>query len=188
MTNQQPNPTPSWAQQPTTPGGWGPVPQPPKKKHRGLKIAGGVVGGIIVISIIAAATGGGSKPSAAAPAASSSQPATTTAPATHSAAPAAKPKPKATATTVLTEHGTGIKNTVKFTVHGDWDLNYTYNCASFGMQGNFAVTGMGGDFPDVMVNELGTKGTDTTHQHDGGTMYLQVNSECSWTIKAIDLP
>jgi hypothetical protein len=50
------------------------------------------------------------------------------------------------------------------------------------------VTGMGGDFPNVMVNELDMKGGDTTHQHDGGTMYFQVNSECNWTLKVIDLP
>jgi hypothetical protein len=211
MSDQQPNQpqnTPSWAQQqPQSPYGqpqpqwgqqppqsgpqWGApqYPQPPKKNRRGLKIALGIVGGLIVIGIISSAASGGGKkddtadktPATTAPAAA---PTTTAA---KAAAPA-KPKPAPKPVTVLTEHGTGIKNTVKFTVHGDWDLHYTYDCANFGMQGNFAVTGMGGDFPNVMVNELDEKGTDTTHQHDGGTMYLQINSECAWTIKVIDLP
>jgi len=201
LSDQQPNPRhqpPSWAQQPPQPQPqWG-APQPPQPptKHRGLKIALGVIGGIVALGVITNLAHGKDKtddtadkaPATTAPAA----PATTAGTPTKVAVPAAKPKPKpkppAKPKTVLTETGHGIKNTVKFSVDGDWDLQYTYNCSSFGMQGNFAVTGMGGDFPDVMVNELGMKGTDVTHQHDGGTMYLQVNSECSWTIKVIDLP
>jgi hypothetical protein len=197
MTDQQPNPNiPDWArqpQQPAAPGGWGPAPQPPKKKHTGLKIAGGIVGAIIVISIIGAATGSGGKSDnqpAAAPATSTTQPAAT-APSTKAApAPKAthKAAPKPVAKTVLTESGNGIKSTARFHVNGDWDLHYTYNCSAFGMKGNFVVTTGGGDFPDVLANELGMKGTVTTHQHDGGSLYLEVNSECSWTLKVIDIP
>lgn len=91
MTAQQPNPNiPNWATQPQQPTGWGPAPQPPKKKHAGLKIAGGVVGGIIVISIIASAASGGSKKSGADTAATASPSAGAS---TAAKAPAAKAKP-----------------------------------------------------------------------------------------------
>jgi len=188
---------PSWPQQPNTPptpGSWGPTPQPPaKKSHRTRNIVLGVVGAIIVIGIIGAATGGGSKKNddkttAAAPATSTSQQATT-APATTQAAPApttAKPKPAAK--TVLTESGNGIKTTARFHVDGDWDLHYTYDCSSFGLKGNFIVTTGGSDFPMPLANELGMKGSEVTHQHDGGSLYLDINSECSWTVKVVDIP
>lgn len=46
--------------QPGTPPPYPPPPaQPPKKKHRGLKIVGGIVGALAVIGIISAAVGGG---------------------------------------------------------------------------------------------------------------------------------
>jgi hypothetical protein len=198
----QPQQPAQWGQQPQwgqgTPGPqWG-APRPPEPKNRrGLKITLGVVGGIIAIGVIANLADGGKKDDSAgskAPATKAAGAAPTTAqapaaPATKAAAPAQpKPKPKPTAKTVLTESGDGVKSTVRFTVHGDWDLHYTYNCANFGMQGNFAVTSNGGDFPDVLVNELGKKGSDVTHVHDGGTLYLDVNSECNWTIKAVDIP
>jgi len=188
LSYQQPNQPqngPQWAQQPQPQ--WGPPQPPAPKKKRGCLTALAVVGVFFVVLIVAfAAAGGGSKnkgtdnagttPSSGAPAAP------TTAPA------AAKPKAVAKPITVLTESGHGIKTTAKFTVHGDWDLHYTYDCSSFGFKGNFVVTGEGGGFPDVMVNELGNKGSDTTHQHDGGTLYLDINSECSWTVKVIDIP
>lgn len=200
MTDQQqPNPNvPSWPtiQPPQPPAGWGaPAPHQPKKKHRARNIVLGVVGAIVVISIISAATGSGKKsgnqaaatPTATASASAGAQPATT-APSHKAAAPKATPKPKPTAKTVLTESGNGIKSTARFHVDGDWDLKYTYNCSSFGMQGNFVVTTGGGDFPDVLANELGMKGSVTTHQHDGGSLYLDVNSECSWTVRVVDIP
>lgn len=201
LSDQQPNPQqaqpgpqfgqarpsqPQWGQQPQ-PGGpqWaGPRQAPAPKKRRGLKIALGVVGAVVAIGVIGAVAGGGGKKDDTAdskPAAATTAPAATTTAASKSPAAAAKP------VTVLSESGHGVKTTAKFTVHGDWDLKYTYDCASFGMQGNFAVM-TGGDLPDVLVNEIGKKGGDVTHQHDGGTLYLSVNSECAWTLKVIDLP
>lgn len=203
MSEQHPNPnTPRWAQQPQQPAHTGWVTPPlaplPPKKHRAAKIAGGIVGAIIVISVIGAIAGGGKKDddkTAAAPA-GTTQSATTAAEGTpaeetpaakeapESKAPA-KPKPKPAAKTVLTESGHGIKSTKTFTVDGDWDLHYTYNCTAFGAQGNFIVSdgGLG-----IYVNELGSKGSDVTHLHDGDQMHLEINSECSWTIKVIDIP
>ena len=33
------------------------------------------------------------------------------------------------------------------------------------------------------VNQLGMSGTSTEHYHEAGEFYLEVNSECSWSIK-----
>lgn len=148
-----------------------------------------MVGAVVAIGVIGAIAGGGKKDNSAdsKPAAATTAPAATTSAASKAPAAAAKPKAAPKPVTVLSESGNGVKTTAKFTVHGDWDLKYTYDCASFGMQGNFAVM-TGGDLPDVLVNEIGKKGGDVTHQHDGGTLYLSVNSECAWTLKVIDLP
>ncbi|MFG1812022.1 hypothetical protein [Streptomyces sp. NPDC049040] len=194
MSNHQPNPkTPSWGQQPSQPTGWTTPPLAPRppKSHKGLKIAGGIVGGLFLIGIIVNAAGGGKKDddkttAHAAPVVTTATQEPAAAPATNAAAaPKAKPKPKPAAKTVLTESGHGIKSTKTFTVDGDWDLSYTYNCASFGTQGNFIVSdgGLG-----IYVNELGKKGSDTTHLHDGDKMHLEINSECRWSIKVIDIP
>jgi hypothetical protein len=79
--------------------------------------------------------------------------------------------------------GTGTKSTNKFTTGGDWDLNRSYDCSNFGYKGNFQVFLYGTDSSDlkgVAVSELGAKGSDVTHEHDSGTFYLEVNSECAW--------
>jgi hypothetical protein len=199
VSDQQPNPNiPAWAQQPgpaPAPGGWGAAPQPPApKNHRTRNIVLGVVGVVVVIGIIGAATGGGGKKNddkAAASPVATTQQATTPAQrtTTEAAAPTTtRPKPKPVAKTVLTESGNGIKTTAKFHVGGDWDLHYTYDCSNFGLKGNFIVTTGGTDFPLPLANELGMKGSEVTHQHDGGTLYLDINSECSWTVKVVDIP
>lgn len=200
MTDQQqPHPNiPTWATQPQQPSGWGPAPEPPKKKHLARNIVLGVVGAVVLIGIIGAATGSGGKKdddksTAAAPSATATTEQPADAPGTEAAAPATTatkpaPKPKPKAKTVLTESGDGIKTTVKFHVSGDWDLHYTYDCSNFGTSGNFIVTTGGTDFPMPLANELGANGSEVTHQHDGGTLYLEVNSECSWTVKVVDIP
>lgn len=122
-----------------------------------------------------------SAPSPAAPAISAPAAAAPAAPSASAAAAA----PAAPATSVvLTVSGNGIKTTKQFTVADNWSLKYTYNCSSFGSQGNFQVMEQGGDNDGLpLVNELGSKGTDVTYQHgDAGRHSLEVNSECSWTV------
>ncbi|GHF28981.1 hypothetical protein GCM10010218_07670 [Streptomyces mashuensis] len=149
-----------------------------KKGCGGCAVGTTVLVGILVA--VAASSGGGK------------QPADRTDAATGSArdGAVARPQPgKAAAQprTVLTESGSGIKSTAKFTVSGDWDLRYSYDCSSFGTDGNFIVS-EGGTLGNTLVNELGAQGKDVTHRLDGGTKYLEVNSECSWKVEAVDLP
>lgn len=111
-----------------------------------------------------------------------------TAPATEPAAaqPTAQGRPR----TVLTEEGSGIKNTRRFTVDGDWELHYTFDCrAQFGGQGNFSVmVYTNGQLSGVAANRLAAEGSDVSPQYTGGDIYLAVNSTCTWTLKVVDLP
>jgi len=88
---------------------------------------------------------------------------------------------------IATFGGSGIENTAKFTVTGDWVLEWTYDCSAFGDSGNFIVDEDGGsDFNGASVNELGPGGHGETHVYgDAGSHYLAMNSECSWTAKVV---
>lgn len=165
-------------------GQWGGPPPPPPKKSKVVPILIGVGAFIIALGIISAIAGANTKTNGAAGA----TPATTQAavtPATSAAAKKAAPAKAPASTVVLKESGHGIKSTVTFTVNGDWDLKYSYDCTSFGFAGNFIVTGP--TLADYYVNELGKKGSDVTHLHDGGKLHLNINSECSWKIQVIDV-
>ena len=91
---------------------------------------------------------------------------------------------------VATFSGKGIENTPKFTVGRDWKLEWSYNCSSFGLKGNFIVFEDGGrDLSGVRVNELGKGGHSTTYAYnDAGRHYLAVDSECAWKAKVIGTP
>lgn len=160
-------------------------PVPPRRGNRtGLTVLLGVCGGIFAIVVIAAAAS--SSPSASAPAATRAQSAAGVRPTTaaHSAAAPAPPAAK----TVATFSGNGTENTAQFTVTGTWKLDYSFNCSDFGGQGNFQVFEDGGqDLNGVEVNALSTGQSGSTMAYgDGGTHYLEVNSECAWTVKVID--
>ncbi|MEU1071890.1 MULTISPECIES: hypothetical protein [unclassified Streptomyces] len=150
----------------------------------------------MVVGIIGAATDSGkkgddAKPAPAGTVAAPSESAAASKPAPEvkpSASVKPKPKAKPVAKVVLSESGSGVKSTAKFHVDGDWDLKYSYDCSSFGMQGNFVVQEGGGALGAIYLNELGKSGADTTHLHDGGTRFLEINSECKWKITAIDVP
>jgi hypothetical protein len=98
-----------------------------------------------------------------------------------------KTLPNTAPQTLLDLQGSGSKTTQKFTARGDWDLAWTYDCSSFGAQGNFVVMVYNGDgsmsFQNSALNQIGTKGSDVQHYHTGGTFYLDINSECSWSLK-----
>lgn len=109
----------------------------------------------------------------------------TTAPAVPvTSAPPAAPAGK----TVATFSGSGIERTAKFTVTDTWKLDYSFDCSSFGTSGNFIVNEDGGsDFSGASVNELGTGKSGSTYAYgDAGTHYLEINSECSWSVEVID--
>lgn len=163
--------------------------RPPRRKswpgrHKILTALGAVTGLILIIAIAIAAAAGSKQQHPAAPAAAAAATAAQSPSASQTSA-AATP---ARAHSVATFTGSGIRNTEKFTVTDTWKLVYSFNCANFGQSGNFQVYEDGG-FTGVTVNELSAgKSGSTWAYSDAGTHYLQVNSECDWTLKIIDEP
>jgi|GEM_PF-5640570 len=108
---------------------------------------------------------------------------TTTPPA--SSTTSAPPAP----TSLLDVSGSGSKSTQTFTAPANWNLNWSYDCSKFlGGTGNFQVYiyNADGTLNDATgVNQLGASGSDTEYYHNAaGSLYLVVNSECSWTVVA----
>jgi len=140
-----------------------------------------VVAALVVIGVVASASG--SNPS-------SSVPSTIPAKAAGQPSAAGPVSPAAvTPRTVASFSGSGQVNTASFTVSRTWKLTYTYDCSAFGMKGNFAVLEDGGsDFNGVVVNDLGMGKTATSWAYnDAGTHYLEIESECAWKVKVIDV-
>ena len=111
--------------------------------------------------------------------------AATTAAATAPQTPVASPSPPPAPKQLLTLSGNGIKKSALFDTPAEWSLTYTFDCTKFaGGTGNFQVFEYtNGNLHDVLVNELSAKGGDTIPQHgDRGQHYLEMNSECSWTV------
>jgi hypothetical protein len=104
-----------------------------------------------------------------------------------SAAAVESPSPIASPQVLLDVTGSGIKTTQKFTAAADWDLEWSYDCTSTGSTGNFIVTVFDGDgslSQNAGVNELDKGGSGVEHFHVGGSLYLEMNSECSWHVVA----
>ena len=102
-------------------------------------------------------------------------------------APIQKSIPAPQTVVLLNISGSGSKSTQSFTApSNNWQLGYTYDCSAFGTKGNFQVMiyNQDGSLSDNnLVNELGNSGNDTEYYHKAGSYYLEVNSECSWTIQ-----
>jgi len=105
--------------------------------------------------------------------------------------------PPPTPGTLLSISGSGIKSSKEFAASGDSvDVTYTYNCSSFGAEGNFIINfyganSLGPDIPDGIANDLGMSGGDTSTEYLNGAtgpFHLEVNSECKWTVKVIGMP
>jgi hypothetical protein len=197
---------PQWAQQPGQPQygdqqpyqgqpgpqpGWQGAPQQPAPKKKSKLGCGclSVVGAVVLIVIIAAAVSSGSKSNNTAANVPAAVTTTQAAGGNAVAAPTTQDLPAAPAkTVVLKVSGSGIKNTKSFTTGDDWSIKYSFNCASFGSEGNFQVYVYTDDqLSDAPVNELSKKGSDVTYEHgDSGKQYLEINSECSWSVTVTD--
>jgi hypothetical protein len=96
--------------------------------------------------------------------------------------------PVGTGTVVYQYTGEGEHTTSKFVVPSSakgWNVNWSYNCANDGGTGNFDFEINGGSGNDNGPNQLGAKGSGVEHYYDTGVFYLQVLSECNWTIQAV---
>jgi hypothetical protein len=172
-----------------------PTPGPPQLKvTTGRKVLLGIVAGslllLMAVCTIAVASNpqtqqgakaGASAAAATAAASTPTQPPKTPAPTATPTATHAPPQPRV----LLDLAGTGIKNSDEFSAPSHWRIHYTYDCSSFGQQGNFQIYVEEGSTPvDAPVNELGAKGDSTTDVYHAGTVHLSMNSECDWHVTA----
>jgi hypothetical protein len=150
------------------------VSSPPPTSHAGRNVAigcGGLIAAIITLSIIGSLSNGKSQGGGSSQDQTQNQ-------------AASSPLPSPSPVVLLDKPGSGINKTQEFTAAGDWQIDWSYDCANFGQNGNFQifVYNSDGSLADLAANELGAKGSDTSYEHQGGTFYLQMNSECNWHV------
>ncbi|MGC2131048.1 MAG: hypothetical protein WA629_13235 [Candidatus Aquilonibacter sp.] len=85
---------------------------------------------------------------------------------------------------LLDVEGNGIKQTQRFEAPNEWAIIYTFDCSNFGQSGNFAIS-VEGDTTDLAANQLAARGHDVNYEHGGGNVYLSINSECDWHVRAV---
>lgn len=164
---------------------------PPKESHRGRTILI-VVGAVVLLIVIAAVANGNKK--AVTTTDTTLAPVTTAAPDPAAAAATTvitKPTPVTAAAPIFQMSGSGDQDTGSFHVPNEWQVDWTYNCATFGQSGNFEVSisqppgkvGINVEANDDPINQLGMSGSGIQSYHYGGTVFLSVLSECDWTLK-----
>lgn len=154
-----------------------PQPVPPKSPNAGCGKAaaigcGGILALIVIIAVIGAIVNQSTSNSSHEPGPRGASPGT------HKATRSAAPR------TLLDVEGSGIKTTQRFKAPDEWAIGWSYDCSNFGTNGNFAIN-VDGDVSDLAANVLGPRGHDVTYEHSGGDVYLQINSECDWHVKAV---
>ena len=90
--------------------------------------------------------------------------------------------------TLLVDQGDfGNKTTKIFTPQGkNWDLQWSFDCTSLGDSGNFSAKVMrqgGGALENATVEKISDHDSGTEHYTQAGSFFLQVVSECQWTVK-----
>ena len=107
---------------------------------------------------------------------------------TNSTSASSAPTKSGTWTTTHTFTGNGGKKTESFTVGDDWKIQWTCNPGSMGMDAPFFVTPykVDGNVPlDSGAQTTCKAGQDTkgeTEEHEGGTVYIDINSGIDWTV------
>ncbi len=163
------------------PYGQPPAPQPKKKRGKGLLIAGIVVAlllfGCIVASVIAA---------------SHSTPTTSSTTSGNTGGTTQAPSGKWT--TTHTFSGNGTKKTASFPVGDDWKILWT--CKGMDIGGTTADSAL-----SITINgtdntpfdaasgtcKAGKTTSDSTEEHKGGTVYLDIIGASDWTVQVQEL-
>jgi hypothetical protein len=96
----------------------------------------------------------------------------------HKTAPAPRPQ------ILLDVEGSGIKTTQRFQAPDEWAIAWSFDCSNSGGSGNFIVS-VDGDISDTAANQLASSGHDVSYEHSGGNVYLEINSECDWHVRAV---
>jgi hypothetical protein len=157
------------------------IQQPPKKKPSIFKIGCGAIVALIVLGIIIGVANGGKS--------SSTTSSSTSGNSTTSQAPS---QPQTWQTT-HTFTGTGAKKTENFVVGDDWKITWTCQGVD-GIDAPLYVTVYGSDGTMVDPNAVATTckasgpaTTDSTEEHQGGNIYLDVNTGIQWSLSISEL-
>src|SRR5258708_28588603 len=165
-------------------GKWQKQPPAPKKRGRGKFFAigcGALAALVVFIAIIAIAASSGNNGTAPSKTANSAT--TPTTQATQAAGHW---------TTTHTFTGNGSKHTATFNAPSDWKIVWKCDPASFAVAYNviIEVDNASDSSPlDLPVNTTCKAGntTDSSEEHQGGSVYLNVTSEGDWTIQVQEL-
>lgn len=159
--------------------------QPPVPKRRWPKFAAIGCGALVVlfalIGIIVAVSGGGSSSN------------TATSGATATTQPTQAPTKALKWATVQTFSGSGSKHTATFTAPDDWKIVWKCDPASFqNIAYNVIIevdNAADGSMLDMPVNTTCKAGntTDSSEEHQGGSVFLNVTSEGDWSIQVQEL-
>lgn len=168
---------------------------PPKKKSRAwLWIVLGIAGVMLCSCIgFAAVSASQQKTTSIITAPADTQNATTGITQAPTQAPTQVPTHPTTWTTTHTFQGNGTKKTAIFAVGDDWKIVWTCNPSSFyGNSYNLIVMVTGSDGSPIdpgAVNTLCKAGNthDMTEEHQGGSVYLEIDSEGAWTVQVQEL-
>ena len=177
---------------------WQPVPEPPpaaptpepqRRIPRWPIVVGVVLGLLLLFGVCTAAINSSSsnkeaaKTTATPTATATAAPTPTAKPATPTPAP---PTPPPGPQIMMQQQGSGIANSTEFNAPSHWKLSYSYDCSNFGFNGNFQVFLYQGSRPvGILANDLGKGESKSTDVYQGGDhLHLQMNSECSWSVKA----
>ncbi len=112
--------------------------------------------------------------------------------ATQETQPTAAPTKAPTWTTVQTFTGNGNKKTAVFHVGNDWKIVWACDPASFDGSYNVMVDVKNSDNTDLdmaAINTICKAGNtgDFTEEHQGGDVYLDINSEGAWKVQIQEL-
>src|SRR6266568_628620 len=173
---------PQYPQQPYYP----PPGQPPKKRRRWPIFL--LIGALLLCVIIGVAVAASPKPTSTTTTSATS----TTAGSTATPVPtkASTPASQQKWTTVRTFSGSSSKKTPFFTVPDDWRLNWTCHGGEFGGNLTATIYGSGNAYVDLPINATCPAGktvSDTTEEHQGGSIYLDISALSDWTIMIQEL-
>ena len=172
-----------------------PQQQPPKKKKTGLII--GIIIGALVLCGLCGGIGsmmshsGNTATTSTADTTTTSSSNTSSSTTTTKAAPTTAPAKPLTWTTTHKFSGNGTKKTDVFQVADTWKIKYSCRGQGQGIDGVLGVTVYGGDgtIQDVAVNATckdGLTTMDTTTEHQGGQVYLDINGTGDWTVDVLE--
>jgi hypothetical protein len=84
-------------------------------------------------------------------------------------------------------HGSGPKITQPFSAAGSWVLTYTYDCSSArGEEPSFSLRIGGAPIYVAPIERDEMRASDTVYVHQTGTFYLQIDTPCTWQVKAFN--